>query len=72
MNIIVNINVIMITKTVHTAGIFSFSMYRYLTLTQPVDGIPNTNAETKDYKAFRLFKNLIRKESIPRKSSKIE
>ena len=41
-----------INDTVHTAGIFSFSMYRHLT--QPFDGTPKTNAETR-FKAFCLI-----------------
>ena len=42
-----------IKNTFHTAGINSFSMYRYLT--QPVDGIPK-HTQRHNFKAIRLFK----------------
>ena len=41
--------------TIHTVGINSFSMYRYST--QPVDGIPKTNAETR-YQSLSFIQNL--------------
>lgn len=46
-----------IKNTFHTAGINSFSMYRYLT--QPVDGIPRHTQKTR-YQSLS-FNNLIRK-----------
>ena len=55
-----------IKNTFHTAGINSFSMYRYLT--QPVDGIPGHTQKTR-YQSLS-FNNLIRKNIIaPSKSA---
>jgi len=64
------VNTDVITKiknTFHTAGINSFSMYRYLT--QPVDGIPG---RTKTRYQSLSFNNLIRKNIIePSKSANV-
>ena len=65
-------SIIMIARihfTIHTAGINSFSMYRYLT--QPVGGIPRTHAETR-YQSLSFIQNLIRTISLPSKSAEIE
>ena len=61
----------MITKiknTFDTAGINSFSMYRYLT--QPVDGIPEHTQKTRYQDLSFIFQNLIRKISLTKQICK--
>ena len=57
-----------IKNTFHTAGINSFSMYRYLT--QPVDGIPEHTQKTRYQDLSFIFQNLIRKISLTKQICK--
>ena len=62
--------IIKIRFTVHTAGIYSFSMYRHLT--QPVDGIPKANRTRFQSLSFILtYLNLLRKNLYQAKSGKL-